>query len=118
MEDLLFFFAFSMAVAGIVLFLKGWRGAQVDDHGVCAACGYDLTGRPLQGNICTECGADLNANWSKVRGHRQRRWGLVGWGLAMLLPGWWVVFMFTGIIQFDWKKREPVGWLVWEVEHE
>jgi hypothetical protein len=68
-------------VAGLILFIRGWRGRRVGDEPRCRKCGYNLTG--LTSENCPECGtAASGAN--VVRGQRRRRRGALVSGLVLL----------------------------------
>ena len=74
----------SVAILGAIALRIGLRGHVIDDHPLCATCGFDLTGRSPDGYRCTECGAGLHWPESIVIGHRVRRQGWVGVGLGVL----------------------------------
>ncbi|MBL8990546.1 MAG: hypothetical protein JNJ48_03090, partial [Phycisphaerae bacterium] len=77
-----------LAIVGMLLLARGLIGRRINDHPVCAACGFDLIGvydpkadgRPP----CPECGRSLGAPTAVRRGVRVRRpaWIVAG---ALLL---------------------------------
>ncbi|MDB5301957.1 MAG: hypothetical protein JWO87_3620, partial [Phycisphaerales bacterium] len=48
----------------IALLAWGIRGRRVDDHPICAHCGFDLVGTPASSYVCSECGSDLRDSWA------------------------------------------------------
>ena len=75
----------ALVVLGGWMFMRGRRGRAVDDHPVCAWCAFDLTGLPLAGGTCPECGARLSSPDAVRIGNRQRRHGLLYGGLVIAL---------------------------------
>lgn len=71
---------------GLRWLVLGLRGRAIDDHPLCARCGYDLSRLPIA--QCPECGSALIRAGAIRVGHRQRRVGLaaVG-GLVVLVAG-------------------------------
>jgi len=109
-------FVLALGIMGLALAGAGWRGQRIGDHPVCRKCGFDLFGLPGDQARCPECGGDLAARGAIVRGHRQRRMGLVYSGVALLL-------LFAVIVvaaaresynRVDWQRAKPVAWLAWE----
>lgn len=45
-------------LAALALLIRGWRGKRIDDHPLCRACGFDLSGNS-DAKSCPECGAAL-----------------------------------------------------------
>lgn len=99
--------------AGTIIWL-GWRGKTVWSAPYCRRCGYDLRGiNPSDTTTCPECGAALREKhavlFTRMRG---RRWGLVAWGVAVLLMplvfslGAW---LFQSL-QFRINPSTPVAW--------
>jgi hypothetical protein len=113
---------------GVVLLARGWRGRRVNDHPLCRACGYDLSGTvgvpgvergagaADEAAMCPECGADLAVKRAVRHGQRRRRPVMLGIALVLLVSsggglgtaGWaWAK-------DFDWNTVKPVWWLRWQ----
>lgn len=74
-----------LLAAGTVIWL-GVRGKPRWSAPSCRQCGYDLRGRdPGRVTNCPECGADLTGDTAVLFIRHGRRWGLVVWGIALLL---------------------------------
>lgn len=88
----------SSFIFGCVLALIGWHGRKIDDHPLCASCGFDLTGLPQRRERCPECGHELIAPTAIRIGTRavRRRWLAVG---AILLT----VSVAVPMLGFWWK---------------
>ena len=103
-----------LAIAGVVALRIGLRGRRIDDHPVCAGCGFDLTGRPESSSRCSECGANLDWSAAVRIGNRQRRAGWVYAGVLMLVTaiaaGGLVVADDAGKVH--WVEHAPVKWLL------
>ena len=102
-----------LAATGLVLLRLGLRGCWIDDHPLCAACGFDLFGKPDGVTRCGECGADVSVPAAVRIGHRERRNRPLATGVALLvlatLIGGPVLLGKLGAI--DWQAHKPVGWL-------
>src|SRR5438874_10171826 len=77
------------AVVGVIVILLGLRGVRVDDHPLCARCGFDLHGLG-SGAGCPECGAGVGTPGRRGRapvriGNRRRVKGAIGAGAVILL---------------------------------
>ncbi len=75
--------------AGLVILVKGLRGKPVDDHPICARCGFDLHGVLSRedvgtGKACTDCGTPIKYPENLRIGNRRRRPGLIRLGGAVL----------------------------------
>src|SRR5688572_15094146 len=102
------------ALLSVKLVRTGLHGRRIDDHVLCAACEFDLTGRNPHNTRCPECGVDVTAPRATVIGHRQRIPSLIVLGLAMLL----ITTAAVGIIgrrayaSFNPNQFKPTWWLV------
>ncbi|MCY2953127.1 MAG: hypothetical protein NTU53_14280 [Planctomycetota bacterium] len=107
-----------MLIGGVVMLVLGMRGRRIDDHPICRGCGFDLFGLPAGSVVCSECGADVKRKGAVRVGHRQRRWGLVGGGVAVLLPV--VVLLgaaaWVNLRNVDVNQYKPVWWLLSDAE--
>ena len=72
------------SLAGPALLALGMRGKRIDDHPLCAACGFDLFGKPKASTACAECGADLSRDRAIRIGHRSHNRPLVAMGALLL----------------------------------
>ena len=82
----LFLLAFGLGVVGLILLVRGMRGAPSLSEPRCAKCGYDLrgfSGAPPQ--VCSECGADLTRPHAVRWGRYPRRTKLINSGVALLV---------------------------------
>src|SRR2546423_15664322 len=76
--------ALLLFLIGATLFAIGLRGRHINDHPLCARCGFDLLGIPA--TTCPECGGDLTRPRSRRVGERRRRRApLIAGGLLSLL---------------------------------
>ncbi len=103
-----------LLLAGVLAFWFGLRGRRVDDHPICARCGFDLFGLPPDADRCSECGNHV-AHAGAVRiGHRARNMRLLASGLIMLLVG----LLGTALVGWgmarnaDVTRLKPVWWLL------
>ena len=114
MPLLLLAIAFATFVVGIVMFLRGRRGRQIDTHPLCAKCGYDLFGKPVDSHICPECGAIIASKFSVRIGNRQPRPRLIYGGLALsllsVLLAWATITATTR--GFNPAQYKPTWWLI------
>lgn len=104
-----------VALAGVVIMLRGRRGVRRGDTPHCRRCDYPLVG--LASDRCPECGTPLTPE-HVVRGGRVRRPGLVAGGaglgvvgLAMLIGGG-----TAAVDRIDWYRLKPTAWLISDVE--
>lgn len=72
-----------LLVSGGWMFRVALRGVRRGDTRFCATCGYDLTGG--SGDVCSECGRELNVPGAVVVGIRHVRRGLLSVSLLTLL---------------------------------
>lgn len=105
-----------LLLGGIVLYLYGRRGRRVDDHPICRRCGFDLFGLPETSKVCSECGTDLQSPAAVRIGRRERRRGLVAWGLTIFLlsAGWLGLLGWAAFSDIDWNRQKPDWWLTME----
>lgn len=98
-------------VAAFVLLGRGMRARVMDDHPVCAGCGYDLVGvKARMPERCPECGAGLGGNGRVKLGNRRRRAGLL-WAGAAMAGAWvlvWGPIMATSLA----KPADQPTWLL------
>ncbi|QQE10052.1 hypothetical protein JD969_11045 [Planctomycetota bacterium] len=113
-----------LIAGGMLLLLVGLRGRRVDDHVLCGACGYDLSGCKVEmndaekraGQQCPECGKWFTKKQREVKvgNHVKRTW-MIWCGSVMvgcgLLFGAYVV---NGVQLRQWKSN---GVLIWEMSH-
>lgn len=101
--------ALLLAVSGFLLFVA-LRGTRIDDHPVCRACRFDLSGLDGVGLAqspvtCPECGTDVASPAAIRRGNRRRRRGRIfasGVLTAMTLA------LFAGAL---WAATTRVNWV-------
>lgn len=75
----------AIAIAAAAMVIVGMRGRRIDDHPLCRRCGFDLTGKPAEATVCSECGSHLSHPKAITIGHRQRRGRLLAGGATLLL---------------------------------
>ena len=111
MPDGVWIVVITSLLAAVTLLIVGLRGRRKEDHPLCRNCGYDLTG--LSADRCPECGADLTRRRSTRIGHRQRRRGLVGLGVFLLLIGGsgGGPLAWTKVAHFNFTSYKPLWWL-------
>ncbi|MDB5295802.1 MAG: hypothetical protein JWO31_1785 [Phycisphaerales bacterium] len=102
----------------LVLVAVAYRGRPVDNHPLCRRCGFDLTGKPVDSFVCSECGADLNAPRAVRIGHRQPRRRLLAAAAAvgLLAAGWVGIAGYGRASKVDWNRHAPAWWLVREAK--
>jgi hypothetical protein len=68
--------------------------------------------------ICTECGADLSRRRATRLGIRAHRKGLIGGGLAMLLPALLIggALGWGWMSEINWQSYKPAWWLVRDLD--
>lgn len=106
----------AVMLLGIAIVGMGLRGRRVDEHPLCRRCGFDLSGKPPDSHVCSECGAELGRKRAIRIGHRQRRAWAILLGVAISMPGiiglgvlGWLTFQ-----QIDWYQHKPTWWLLRE----
>jgi hypothetical protein len=75
--------------AAIVLVVWGLRGHRIGLQPTCRVCQYDLTGRPVDGDRCSECGADLRATSAVQLGIKRRKIPPIVIGILIFFGGGW-----------------------------
>src|SRR5438105_14479232 len=76
----------TLALVGAAVLMLGLRGVRVDDHPLCAGCGFDLHGLG-SGAGCPECGAGVGTpgGGAPARiGNRGRVKGAIGAGAVIV----------------------------------
>ncbi|QQE13177.1 hypothetical protein JD969_06865 [Planctomycetota bacterium] len=115
-----------LLVLGLLMVVKGLWGRRVDDHPICSACRYDLSGMKVdlrnvskrEGEACAECGADLGRKLGVIVGHRKKRKWMLGFGVMVLMVG----LLGGGVIGGGVMKLsaahkvKPTWLLVWEMK--
>jgi hypothetical protein len=103
-------------VLAIALIRRGFRGAAIDDHPLCRACGFDLFGQQAGTSICSECGRDLSKPKAIVVGHRQKRLNALGFGIALLIvsAGWLGIAGYGRVKQVNWWHHAPLWYVLRE----
>lgn len=99
---------------GLFLLLTALRGKRIDDHPWCRKCKFDLFGRSKDAdNSCPECGCDLSRPNAVRVGQRQKRRGMLAFGLVILLLGvaGLGVNGYVDAVGIDWQRHKPV-WLL------
>jgi hypothetical protein len=113
--------AASVALLGLGLLVRGWRGRRVGDHPYCRRCGFDLFGTYPDSTNCSECGADLSAP-AKAKaidlGVRHHRYGLMLMGGMVFLPALLLSYAIgLGALEhLNWEQHKPVWWLTHEAK--
>ncbi len=104
----------AVALAGIVMILRGRRGRLIDDHPHCVHCGYDLFGQPPDSHICPECGTKLVSDRNIRIGTRQRYEGLIYGGLAVALFGAipLATLITMSVRDIDLIRLKPTPWVL------
>jgi ribosomal protein L37E len=107
-----------LLLLGGALMWLGVRGRRVDDHPICRRCGFDLFGRPEGSDRCAECGYDLGRPRAMRDGRRERRGGLLGGGVALLLVALALAGgkTYTAYLASDVQANKPSWWLVRELD--
>jgi hypothetical protein len=103
-------------IVGVIMLVVGRRGVAIDDHPLCARCGFDLFGRPDGVDVCSECGGDLRQPHAIRLGHRRPRAGLAWTGGSLAAVGI-LGFGFFGWLALgstNWQQLKPVWWLRWD----
>lgn len=94
-----------LAVIGLTLLWRGWRGAPELSEPRCAKCRYDLRGqdwmKPQQ--VCPECGSDLTQAGAVLFGVYRRRPRLMLAGVAVLV----LPFLLIAAMTFWAASRNP-----------
>ncbi|MCZ6836131.1 MAG: hypothetical protein O7G85_10190 [Planctomycetota bacterium] len=116
---LAFSIPFLLVVIGAILIWSGRAAKLKDDHWRCARCLYDLTGIEETYVKCSECGADLQAKKSQVRGRCPRRFRQLWGGFVMLAIGITILTMQTLVAsgRMEWIDFKPDWWLRLETGH-
>ncbi len=63
----------SLTLVGFALLAWAWRGRSVGDAPHCGNCGFELSGLPIDGAACPECGRAPGGADGVVRGRRRVR---------------------------------------------
>ncbi|HVZ93564.1 MAG TPA: hypothetical protein VG797_03550 [Phycisphaerales bacterium] len=94
-------------VVGLRLALRGWVGRVVDNHSICARCGFDLDGLDASAR-CPECGSESGRMCGNVR----RSWGQIRRGVSLALIGTAVFafFVLLGTSPGGMRSASPL-WL-------
>jgi hypothetical protein len=103
----------SLFVAGVVILRRGMRGVAIDDHPLCRRCGFDLVGLPDDASICSQCGADANADDGVIVGHRRRNYPLIVGGIVPILIAAAVLagFIISVSTNVPWIRYQPFWYL-------
>ena len=75
-----------IALAGLVLLIKGVRGRVIGDDHHCRTCGFNLRGHGPESERCPECGTELRAATVRI-GLLQRSRALIATGLILTVVG-------------------------------
>ncbi|HEX8342667.1 MAG TPA: hypothetical protein VF624_17320 [Tepidisphaeraceae bacterium] len=102
-----------LSIAGLVLLRIGLRGRATDDHPLCAACGFDLFGKPDGVTQCGECGADVSPPAAVRVGHRERRARPLAAAVTCLLIAAFIgaPVLLGKLGAIDWQVHKPV-WML------
>lgn len=103
-------------IAGVVLFVLGFRGRRLNDHPVCRTCRFDLFGLPDDTAHCPECGRDITSPRARRMGVRKRRPVVLTLGVVLLVIGLGLggVFTWSRARNVDWNPYKPTWLLLWE----
>jgi hypothetical protein len=119
MFDLLFAPAFLIATTtvGLALAVIGLRGRRIDSHPLCQRCGFDLSGKPQDSTVCSECGASLGRPRAIRIGHRQRRSRLLWIASTWLLLAFCAdgLHIWQAFWSVHWIEHAPQWWVVRQV---
>lgn len=102
----------AIGLCGLVVFILGWRGRRINDHPVCGACRFDLSGvvpASMAGTSttrCPECGSLLNTSNSVRVGERVRRPIAMVVGLLLVLLSLGSV-AYLGFVAFSSPASNP-----------
>ena len=115
-EPSILFYAFAGVIfsLGLFLLILGLRGKRIDDHPFCRKCKFNLTGRNEQSNNdCPECGNDLTKPKAVRIGQREKRRGLIGVALFVMLFGITAIGVkgYADATNVNWQHHKPV-WLL------
>lgn len=115
-----------LVLGGTCLVLWGLRGKRLDEHPVCRACGFDLSG--LRGErdagqsaraagpegirVCPECGRSLEHASAIIVGNRRRRPAAVLVGSVMLLGGMIPAASVLPWLQTAWWIAHKPAWML------
>lgn len=103
---------------GMVTMRFALKGRPIDQTPLCAACGFDLSGRPTESERCSECGAGLHTPVAIRIGHRRAHRGMIVLAGAILLAAAASGGMaFLAIQQIDLQSNLPTAWLAYEADH-
>lgn len=100
-------------LVGVFILTRGLRRIPIDDHPLCRACGFDLTGKPETSHHCPECGSDLTRAKATTIGHRRRRPAAIAIGLLLTLlsTAGVTLFLIASAKTFDIYNYYP-DWLL------
>jgi len=114
MSEPLYAILIAISFLGWWMFARGRRGRRIDDHPVCAKCGFDLVGRPKESFNCPECGINLRDGSAIKTGNRQRREGLMYAGLALAIFSALPLVTTIGMaaMNVDTIRIKPFWWLL------
>lgn len=103
-------------IAGVVLFVLGWRGRRLNDHPVCRKCRFNLFGLPEATTRCPECGRDITSPRAVRVGVRKRRPVMLTLGVLLLLIGIGLggLSTWSRVRAVDWNPYKPTWLLLWE----
>lgn len=110
-----------LAVAGMLLLARGLIGRRINDHPICAGCGFDLVGvfdpSAAQRPPCPECGRPLNLSVAIRHGARVRRpaWIVAGAVLLAATLGPQLAVVGVSIAGGNFRAAFPTWALILEL---